>query len=1121
MPHPLRKFLIPGLLLCCTALHSPAQGQLLSAYQPEQKAKSENQKGQQLKPLISILNDLEKKYKISFYYDPDVLSKKSGDPNILQQPKQEDMEAALQQLLRPLDLMPKKVKEGYFLILPGLVPKEEKKGPGKPRASQVADSTVTGKITDEKGDQLPGVTVVLKGTTTGTTSGPDGSYSLSLPRRAGTLVFSFIGYVSREVAIQDRSTINVVLQADAKALEEVVVVGYGTQQKKDITGAVSTIDARDVGERRAMQVSEALQGSVAGVTVTRNSGAPGATSTIRLRGITTIGDNNPLIIIDGVPNDNINNVNPNDIESITVLKDAASAAIYGSRAAAGVILVTTKRAKVGQSNLECNYEFGVQAPTRLPEYVDVVRYMQLFNEYQTNDGGAALYTQQHIDNYWENNRKDPDLFPATDWQKAVLKESAPRQMHDLSFTIGTEKIKTKASLSYSKAEGLYDNRSYDRYTVRINNDMAINKVLNANFDLFYKRTHNQETPGENPVYAARVLPGFYDDRYQDGRWAPGKDGRNPLAQIYDGGFNEAFYNQLGGRLAFNLKPVRDLSLTAIVSPTLGFDKTKAFSKVIQFTDLADPGKVLNANQANTTLTEGRPESRYLNGQLLANYSRNIRQNHQLDALLGYEENYYYNEGLSASRGSFTITSFPYLDLGNLELRNNAGDASESALRSVFSRLKYSFRNKYYIQGNVRYDGSSRFHQNRRWALFPSFSAGWTLSEESFLKEVRPLSFLKVRGSWGVVGNERIGNYPYQSSIQFYNALFYRGNQISTETTGAQVKYAVEDISWETTESVDFGLDAGFLDNRLHLTADVYHKKTRDILLALDIPRYLGYDNPNQNAGMVSARGWELETGWRDKIGDFGYAVNLNLSDAKTRIEDLKGTQMRGDLAQLEGGEFNEWFGYKSAGLFQTAEEVKDAPVLNNNTKAGDVRYVDVNEDGKITPEGDKVLLGGSLPRYIYGGNVRLDFKGLDFTLVVQGVGQVQRRLGSNVIQPFLENFGNVPTEIDGKFWSQAHTPEQNLAARYPRLSKASEGNNYQMSDFWLINGAYLRIKNLTLGYNLPGSLTSRLRLQGLRVYVAANDVKAFSRFPKGWDPEVDASSYPIVTTLMGGLTVKF
>ncbi|MGV3587467.1 MAG: SusC/RagA family TonB-linked outer membrane protein [Adhaeribacter sp.] len=1122
MLKPLRKLPLLMLVIWSAGLMPPARAQVLTALNRGLTKQRSTGKESSRQSLVKILTAFEKQHNVTFNYDSELLLPIVGDLKALEG-QTKNIDESLTKLLATHQLTFEKISANDYIIIPVRPqPKPVEKPLSKPSSGILVDKIISGKVTSAKGEGLPGVTVLLKGTSVGATTGSGGDYTLSVPDAGGTLIFSFIGFATKEVAVPSAGgTLNVSLEEDAKALEEVVVVGYGTQQKKDITGAVSTIDAKDVGERRAMQVSEALQGSVPGVTVTRNSGAPGATSTIRLRGITTIGENNPLIIIDGVPNDNINNVNPNDIESITVLKDAASAAIYGSRAAAGVILVTTKRAKTGQSSLEYNYEYGVQTPTQLPEYVDVVRYMQLFNEYQTNDGGAALYSQQHIENYRENNRLDPDRFPATDWQNAVLKSYAPRQMHDLSFTIGTEKIRTKASLSYAKVDGLYDNRAYDRYTVRINNDMTISKSLNANFDLFYKRTHNQEISGENPIYASRVLPGFYDDKYEDGRWAPGKDGRNPLAQIYDGGFNEAFYNQMGGRLAFNFKPINDLSLTAIVSPTLNFDKSKVFSKVIQFADVTDPGKVLNANQANTTLTEGRPESRYINGQLLANYSKNIREDHQLDALLGYEENYYYSEGLSASRGSFTITNFPFLDVGNLELRNNSGDASESALRSVFSRLKYSFRDKYYIQGNVRYDGSSRFHEDRRWALFPSFSAGWTISEESFLKNFRPLSFLKIRGSWGVVGNERIGNYPYQSSIQFYNALFYRGNQISTETTGAQVKYAVENITWETTQSVDFGLDAGFLGNRLSLTADVYDKKTRDILLALDIPRYLGYDNPNQNAGMVSARGWELAIGWRDKIGQLGYSVNLNLSDAKTKIVDLKGTQMRGDQAQLEGGEFSEWFGYKSAGLFQTAEEVKNSPVLNNNTKPGDIRYVDINEDGKITPEGDKILLGGSLPRYIYGGNIRLDFKGLDFTLVLQGVGKVKRRLGNNAIQPFLENFGNVPAEIDGNFWSLTNTPEQNLSAKYPRLSKASEGNNYQMSDYWLMDGSYLRIKNLTLGYNLPEILTSRIRLQGLRVYVAANDLKSFSKFPKGWDPEVDGSTYPIVTTLMGGLSVKF
>ena len=383
-----------------------------------------------------------------------------------------------------------------------------------------------------------------------------------------------------------------------------------------------------------------------------------------------------------------------------------------------------------------------------------------------------------------------------------------------------------------------------------------------------------------------------------------------------------------------------------------------------------------------------------------------------------------------------------------------------------------------------------------------------------------LSFLKLRGSFGEVGNERIGNYPYQATISFSNALFYQNGVVVPLNGGGQVDYAVENISWETTRTVDVGLDAAFLKNRLTLAADYYHKRTHDILLALDIPLYLGYERPQQNAGTLDVKGWELETAWRDRVGKVNYSVAFNLSDAKSNIVDLKGTQVLGSQAIFQGSEFNEWFGYRSAGLYQTADEANNSPRLNTNVTAGDVRYLDLNNDGKITPD-DRVLLGGSLPRYQYGSTLRLDWQGFDFSLVVQGVGKKLSRLPDEIVRPFGEAFGNVPQELIGNFWSKTATPDQNLQARYPRLSTRSLGANYDMSDFWLVSGAYFRVKNITVGYTLRPDWLKRLGLQSTRFYLSANDVLARHRFPRYWDPEVGNSAYPIVTTLMAGATLKF
>lgn len=1068
--------------------------------------------------LGSLLEKIERAAAVKFVYSTKINSGERVSLHATGRPLSE----VLDELLTPLQIS-YEVIDSRILLRRKIQPVPKASGIVIPETD--IDRQVTGRVTDEKGEALPGVNILVKGTQQGTVTDPGGTFRLSIPDGDAVLVFSFVGYTSREVEVGNQSTLEISLSVDQKALEEVVVVGYGTQQKKDLTGSLSTVSSREIVGRKALQVSEALQGTMSGVTVTRNNGAPGGAPTIRIRGMTTIGENSPLVIIDGIPG-SLHNLNPNDVESITVLKDAASASIYGSRAAAGVILVTTKRATDGISQFEYNGDYGVQSPTALPSQVDAVRYLELFNEFFTNDGANAPYTADYIKNYASNNLSNPDLFPNTNWQKAVLKNGAPRQNHNVSFTIGTPKLKTIATLGYSNADGLYVNKSFERYTVRVNNDMKINRFLDANFDLSYINSSYLSPAGEstardrNPFYTARNLPPIYKDRFSDGRWGTGKEGINALAQLEDGGQDRENNHLLSARLGFKITPVKGLLVTGIVSPRFDFTKLKQFSKVIEFTDLSDPTRVIYRNQSNTTLNEGRTESFTFNGQFLANYSKTIGSSHNVDILAGYEENYNKLEAVAASRGEFILTDFPYLSVGSLALRDNSGNATEYALRSVFGRVQYNFKSRYYLQANLRRDGSSRFHPDYRWALFPSLALGWTISEEPFLNSGRSTYYLKLRGSWGQVGNERIGNYPYQSSISFSNALFYQGTNKVSVTTGAQSSYAIPNISWETSESIDLGVDLGLFNDRLNASLDIYKKKTRDILLQLDIPRFLGYANPNQNAGVMQSTGWDLELGWRDRAGNLNYFVNVNLSDSRTKILDLKGTQLLGLQARIEGGEFNEWFGYRSAGLFQSQQEVDSSPLLTTTTKPGDVRYMDIDGDGKITPGKDKVLLGGSLPRYIYGTTLGLDYKGLDFNLVIQGVGKILSRLNNVQVEPFQEGFGNVPSEIDHKFWSPANTAEQNLDAKYPRLSKASRNSNYEMSDFWLISGAYTRLKNITVGYTFPKSAGSKAGLSNIRVFLAANDIFSIHHFPKGWDPETDATTYPIVKTIMAGVGIK-
>ncbi|HAZ02600.1 MAG TPA: SusC/RagA family TonB-linked outer membrane protein [Prolixibacteraceae bacterium] len=981
------------------------------------------------------------------------------------------------------------------------------------------------------GEPLPGVTVVVKGTTNGTITNNDGNYTLTNVPADATLIFSFVGMRSQEIPVAGQLIVNVRMEEESIGIEEVVAIGYGTVKKQDLTGAVASVGGAAISERKTMRVSQALQGSMPGLMVTRSSSAADASATIRVRGITTISDSNPLIIVDGIPG-TLDWINPDDIESLSVLKDAASASIYGSRAAAGVILVTTKRAKTGQLSLDYNYEYGIDKPTRLTEHADAQTYMKVLNERNWNDAGNVagnefpIYSEATINNYASLNAENPDLYPITDWQDLILNDFSTRQSHKLTLTAGSKNIRTKFSIDYSQSGFLYDGRSYDRILLRANNDVIINDMLSVSVDLNGIYSTN-ESPGRDfsPNPASYGVAPIYAAMWSDGRIGEGKSGENPYAQTKFGGFSKAVSNSFGGKISIDFSPLKELKISAIVSPQKYASKDKTFVRQLVYTNYDDPnfnaGYITGATQ--TKLTESRPDNYSITAQLIANYVKAFGK-HNLNVMGGYENYYYFSESLKAYRENYILTSFPYLDLGNENYQFNNGSAYENAYRSGFGRVMYNYNNRYFIQANARYDASSRFASEYRWGMFPSFSAGWAISEEAFMKNIPWLSYLKLRASWGSLGNERIGNYPYQSTIGFGNTLIYQGGAIVSGQSAAVSQYSIRDISWETTESYDFGLDASFFDNKLRLTGDYYKKTTKDMLLDLEIPDYIGLENPSQNTGKMNTNGWELVLGWNDKIGDLRYSASVNLSDFKSVMGDLGGTQFLGSQVKFEGSEFNEWYGYKTDGIFQTQEDVNNSAKLNNNVKPGDIKLLDISgpdglPDGKISSEYDRVLLGGSLPRYLYGGNIQLAYKNFDFSMVFQGIGKQTAQLTQSMTKPFINEYIEVPQLIVGNYWSKYNTDEQNLKAKYPRVSNTGNNNNYSFSDFWLFDGSYFRLKNVALGYNLPKVVTEKIKMQNVKVYASISDLLSIDNYPKGWDPE--ASSYWVTTSFIFGVSVKF
>lgn len=1010
--------------------------------------------------------------------------------------------------------------------------------PAAPRTVAEKEVQITGDVADEHGEPLIGATVAVKGASTGTVTGIDGRFSLQAAE--GTeLEVSYIGYVPRKVAATSRQPLRIVLREDTKTLEEVVVIGYGAVRKKDLTGAVGAVKGEDLAAKKTTTLSTALQGSLSGVLVSRNNNAPGASaSSIRVRGITTMDNSNPLIIVDGVQCDNIDYVNANDVASISVLKDAAAASIYGSKAAAGVILITTERGTQSDLSLSYTGEFGWEIPTKQPDMVGVTRYLEMSNELLYNDNPSAgffqTYTADQVKNWVKYNGTDPDNYPVTDWHGMILKDSAPRQTHTVSISGGNKSVRTKASLSYDEVDGLYTRRSFQRYMLRANNDFTINSKLGATLDIHVRRAKNTR-PVFDPFDSMRKMPAIYPAVWSDGRIASGKSGANPYGLLAMGGDYTAWSTQIGGKASLEFKPFAGFSLQAIVSPFINYTKTKQFKRHAYYTLLDNPDAIGGDLESGVTystneLTEQRNDNYQVTTQVIANYMKSFGK-HDFTVMAGYENYVMKSENLSASRDQYELTQYPYLNIGPEDYIDNSGTGSAYTSNSFFGRLIYDYADRYLFQANVRRDGSSRFASRYRWGTFPSFSAGWVVSEEPFMKrlDLGWLSFVKLRGSWGRLGNERIGDsyFPYMALITFGNALFYKDGAVSSDKTAAQRNVAVEDITWETTTSTDLGIDLGFFGNRLHVTADYYRKKTEDMLLSIQIPYMMGYGDPKTNAGKMSTKGFDLEVAWNDRIGEVTYGVSVNLSDFRSKIDYLRNSDIIGsNKVKRAGVLFNEWYGYVCEGIYQTQEEVDNSAKLNNQITVGDLQYKDISgpdgvPDGKISADYDRIPLGNSQPRYQYGGTLNAGYKGFDLSVAFQGIGKQKSYLATEMVQPLRDNYGNIPAILDGCYWSPFNTDAENAAARYPRLTKVNQASNYAMSDFWLFNGAYFRLKNVTVGYTLPSFLTRKVGIKKTRLYVSASDLFCISRFPKGWDPEMGVTAYPITTSVLFGLSVNF
>ncbi|MVZ67063.1 SusC/RagA family TonB-linked outer membrane protein [Sphingobacterium sp. DK4209] len=975
--------------------------------------------------------------------------------------------------------------------------------------------TIKGRVADEKGQPLVGVSVTEKGTNNGTITNVEGNFELVIGNVQGSLVFSLIGYESIEKPIGQTNEFSIALIPSVNDLDEVVVVGYGVQKKVNLTGAVSAVSGKDIQTRPVGQTSAALQGMAPGVTVTQRSGKPGSdAATIRIRGIGTLSDANPLVLIDGVEG-SVNNIDPNLIESISILKDAASSSIYGSRAANGVILVTTKRGTGDRVTLSYNNYFGWQSPTNMPKLVNALDHMLLTNEAYTNVGSSPLYPAAILDAYRAQGDGSSDQYPNTDWQKESLLGSGFQQSHFVTLNAGSNKVRTLASFGYYDQKGLMLNSGFKRYTLRNNLDIEITEKLAAKIDLQYV----------NPVITSPAqsiddlfqwmnsLPANQTFRNSNGTWGLGWNGNNPVSAAADGGIatEKGPWGAVNASLIF--KPFSWLTAEANYAPKYATTLNKNFREKVQ--SYHPDGSKSFAVPQRSALTERHTQQLFNNMRATLTFNKSFADHH-LSWLLGASREDFHEDMLRGFRDTYILPDYPVLNTGSALNQSAEGTAEEWALQSFFSRINYNFKDRYLLELNARYDGSSRFLKGNRYGFFPSASAGWRFSEEPFMEESKSwLNEGKLRASWGKLGNQNIGPYPAVSALDL--GSFNMGNAIVN--TAALNNMSNPGITWESTEEQNIGIDLTLFKN-FSLTADYFHRKTSDILLKLDIPLTMGLNAPNQNAGIVENRGWEVALNYRsDRNREFRYDLTFNLSDVKNKILDLRGISNTGLLVHREGYAISSILGYEVEGYFQTQEEIDNHAKQFGTLAPGDLKYKDQNADGLIN-EADKLIIGSTVPRMTYSLNANMMYKGIDFGFLLQGVGKADGYLHGAGIQPFTTTgaIGGTIREDNKDRW----TPD-NPNAKYPRLA-FGQNNNSQSSQFWMKNASYLRVKNVQLGYTLPTTTMDRIGINRLRLFVNGSNLFSFDKFWDGYDVEAPVGTgffYPQVKVYTFGLDITF
>jgi len=1000
-----------------------------------------------------------------------------------------------------------------------------------PASGQVTE--VTGSVTSAA-DQtpIPGVTIYIKGETTGTITDASGRYSLQV-KKGDVLVFSFVGMETKEIPFTGQSTINVELTTSKESLDEVVVVGYGTRKKSLVTGAISTVTEADIDQGINLRAEQALQGRTAGVVITNNSGQPGDNVSIRIRGTSTPNGAQPLILVDGVPVGGIDYLNPGDIARIEVLKDAASSAIYGTRGANGVVLITTKQ---GSKNKPAQFRYdgyyGIQNPWRKMDLLNAKQYAQVLNEAYFNDNKPLPFSGDDI----------LKLGAGTDWQEEVFYRNAPVTSHEFSVTGGTEKTAYATSFSYFSQDGIVakGKSNFDRYTFRANgNHDLYNGRFKVSESVAYSHINRKgiDANGEwgSPLGRAVNLDPLTPVKNPDGSWGSSdyasQEIVNPVAALAYVNTNSQV-DKFVGNISGEYEILKGLKLKSTYSIDLAYG----------IDDNYNPQYYITSNIKNDIAGVSKTINRWYtwNFDNILTYQKSFGD-HNFNGLLGTTANKYQFQNLFGSKNTLLIDKarYAYLDMATNDLSASAaGGADFTSLLSYFGRVDYDYRNKYMATAVLRADGSSKFGSANKFGYFPSVSLGWNISEEDFLKDNPVVDYLKIRLGWGKNGNDNIDNFAYISTISsFYRYTF--GNNPTIYPGSAPEKIANPELRWESTEQYDLGFDFRTLNNKLSLVLDLYNKKTNDILIpGVPIPALVGNNPPASNAGDVVNRGIEVDLGYTDRTGDFSYRVNLNgaynhneMTYIGNQEKILHGagvaTAMNDVTIAREGYPIGYFYGYQILGIFQNQAEVES--YLNEEGKQvqplaqpGDFKFADNNNDGVINGD-DRIMLGDPNPDFTFGANLTASYKNFDLSIFLQGVAGNQIFNGTRRYDLPTSNWE--VSVLD--HWTGAGTSNT-----FPRLTVDDPNGNYsKASDFYIENGSYLRLKNMSLGYTLPENLLNKMKIAKIRFYLTGQNILTFTKY-KGFDPEIgsadwvfntgiDRGIYPQPRTFLLGVNVIF